>query len=134
MQKPERRVATGLARGLRRRCPECGRGQLFAGYLKVRPTCEVCGHDNGRYRADDAPPYFTILIVGHLVVAPLLAFPFIWQAPVWLVVGTTLPALFLLTLLLRPRVMGAGGGVHWAVDGRAASDRRARSTGFGVPP
>ena len=48
----------------------------------VRPTCEVCGHDNAQYPSDDAPPYFTILIVGHLVIAPALFFHFIWTWPV----------------------------------------------------
>lgn len=134
MDKSDHRVPTGLLRGVRRRCPECGQGRLFDGYLKVRPTCDVCGHDNGQYRADDAPPYFTILIVGHLVVGPLLAFPFIWQAPLWLVVGSTLPALLLLTLLILPRVKGAVVGFHWAVDARAPGGRRADANRFGAAP
>src|ERR1700761_8168227 len=91
------RFLQGFARGFKRRCPNCGVGHLFAGYLKVQSTCEHCGHDNSQYRADDAGPYFTVLIVGHLVIGPLLAFPFIWKSPVWLVVGTTLPAIGLLT-------------------------------------
>jgi uncharacterized protein (DUF983 family) len=117
---PSGRLSQGLARGFRRRCPQCGEGALFRGYLKVQPVCAVCGHDNGQYKADDAPPYFTILIVGHLVVGPLLAFPFIWRAPLWLVLGTTLPALLALTLLLLPRVKGAVVGFHWAVDADAS--------------
>jgi uncharacterized protein (DUF983 family) len=108
----------GLFLGARRRCPECGEGKLFRGYLKVQPVCEVCGHDNGRYPSDDAPPYFTILIVGHLVVAPMLVFPFIWQWPAWLVLSITLPILLVLTLLILPRVKGAVIGGHWAVGHR----------------
>ena len=50
-------VLTGLQRGFRRRCPNCGQGRLFKGYLKVNPTCPSCGHANGLYRADDAPRY-----------------------------------------------------------------------------
>jgi uncharacterized protein (DUF983 family) len=108
------KLLPALARGFRRRCPECGEGKLFRGYLKVQPVCEACGHENGRYPADDAPPYFTILLVGHLVVAPMLVFPFIWQAPVWLVLAVTLPILATATLLLLPRVKGAVIGGHWA--------------------
>ncbi len=134
MSEPPRRVPTGLARGARLRCPNCGRGTLFARYLKVSPTCDVCGNDNGQYRADDAPPYFTILIVCHLVVGPLLAFPFIWKAPLWVVLGTTLPALLLLTLVLLPRVKGAVIGFHWAVDGRPKPGAADRSTRFGAAP
>lgn len=120
----QRRVSEGLLRGARKRCPNCGEGRLFGRYLKVEPECAICGHDNGRYRADDAPPYFTILIVGHLVIAPLLLFPWIWEAPAWLVVGTTLPLLFVLTLLLLPVVKGAVVGLHWAIDTRRAPEDR----------
>ena len=107
-------VATGLLRGARQRCPNCGEGRLFRAYLKVDPACPHCGHPNGSYRADDAPPYFTILIVGHLVIAPMLAFPFILTWPLGWVLGVTLPAIFGLTLALLPRVKGAVIGFHWA--------------------
>jgi len=105
---------TGLKRGFARRCPNCGQGRLFAGYLKVRTTCEGCGHENGRYPADDAPPYFTILIVGHVFIAPILLFDFIWTWPPLLVVGTVVPALGVVTLALLPFVKGAVVGAHWA--------------------
>ena len=109
-----RPILAGMSRGAAGRCPNCGRGGLWRAYLKVR-ACEACGHDNARYPADDAPPYFTILIVGHLVIAPLLCLPFIWQAPTVLVVGSTLPAVAVLTLLLLPRVKGAVIGLQWAI-------------------
>ena len=113
-ETPRPSMALGMRRGFIGRCPNCGQGKLFRAYLKVK-ACDVCGHDNTVYPADDAPPYFTILIVGHVVIAPLLCFPFIWQAPTALVLGTTLPAIGLLTLLLLPRVKGAVVGAHWAL-------------------
>ena len=100
-------VLIGLRRGLWRRCPNCSEGRLFRGYLKVEETCTVCGHDNGQYRADDAGPYFTILLVGHLVIGPTLFFPFIWRAPLGWVLGLTLPPIAVLTLVLLPVVKGA---------------------------
>ena len=108
-------VWTGLKRGVALRCPECGKGRLLRAYLKVRPICEVCGHDNAQYPSDDAPPYFTILIVGHLFIAPALIFPFIWTWPVQYVLLATIPALAVITLLLLPRVKGAVIGVQWAI-------------------
>ncbi len=105
----------GLARGFRRRCPNCGEGRLFKGYLAVQPRCVACGHDNAQYRADDAAPYFTILVIGHLVIGPLLVFPFILTAPIGLVLGTTLPALAVVTLALLPVIKGAVIGGLWAV-------------------
>ena len=105
---------TGLKRGIGGRCPNCGKGRLFRGYLKVAEHCNACGHDNGQYPADDAPPYFTILIVGHLIVAPLLAFPFIWEWPVKTVLAITLPALFVASLIILPIVKGGVVGAQWA--------------------
>ena len=103
-----------MKRGASQHCPNCGKGRLFRKYLKVQ-ACGVCGNDNTRYPADDAPPYFTILIVGHLVIGPLLFFPFIWQAPTALVLSTVMPALLALTLLLLPVVKGAVVGAHWSL-------------------
>lgn len=113
MSQPK--LITGLVRGFSERCPECGEGQLFRRYLKVELPCSACGHDNAQYPSDDAPPYFTILIIGHLVIAPLLFFPFIWTWPVGWVIGTTLPAIAILTLVLLPRVKGAVIGAQWAI-------------------
>lgn len=105
----------GMRRGLAGRCPNCGEGKLYRAYLKVT-QCAACGHDNTQYHADDAGPYFTILLVGHVVIGPMLFLPFIWQAPTALVIGTTLPAIAVLTLLLLPRVKGAIIGLHWALN------------------
>ncbi len=113
----KRSMVLGMKRGIAMRCPNCGEGRLYAKYLKVQ-ACPVCGNDNAAYPADDAPPYFTILIVGHLVVGPLLFFPFIWQAPTWIVLLATLPALAGLTLVLLPVVKGAVVGAHWALQPR----------------
>jgi uncharacterized protein (DUF983 family) len=89
-------LATAIGRGLRGRCPACGKGRIFTGFLKVAATCEVCKAPLGLARADDAPPYFTILVVGHIVI-PLL---FVVDRSVELSV-LTMSAIFLpLTLAL----------------------------------
>lgn len=108
-------VLAGLKRGFLGRCPQCGKGRLLHSYLKVEALCPVCGHDNGQYPADDAPPYFTILLVGHLVVVPLLVLPFIITWPIQWVLATILPLLLVLTLVLLPRVKGAVIGLQWAL-------------------
>ncbi|MDR3472380.1 MAG: DUF983 domain-containing protein [Devosia sp.] len=115
MGKPRHPVLVGLERGARGRCPHCGQGRLFRAYLKIIPICPVCGHDNGQYPADDAPPYFTILIVGHLVVAPMLVFRFILIWPAGVVLAIVLPVVATLTLTLLPIVKGAVVGVLWAL-------------------
>jgi len=111
---PPPTVLTGMTRGVRHRCPNCGEGRLYQRYLKVDLDCEVCGHHLASYPADDGPAYFTILIVGHLFVAPLLLFPFIWTASPLVVAPVTLLPLIALTLLLLPRVKGAVIGALWA--------------------
>ena len=113
-------VLTGLLRGAARRCPNCGEGALFRGYLKVDPTCGSCGQDNGAYRADDGPAYFTILIVGHLVVAPLLCLSFVWTWPAAGALAVTLPIVALATLGLLPIVKGGFIGVQWALEAQPA--------------
>jgi uncharacterized protein (DUF983 family) len=68
---PHPPLATAIGRGLLGRCPACGKTHLFNGFLRVVAECSNCGAPLGLARADDAPPYFTILITGHIVV-PLL--------------------------------------------------------------
>lgn len=106
---------SGLGRGFVGKCPDCGSGRLFRAYLKVESPCQTCGHDNAQYPSDDAPPYFTILIVGHVVIAPLVVLPVIWTYPPLLTLAVALPAVAALTLALLPRVKGAVIGVHWAI-------------------
>ena len=111
-----RSLAQGVRRGLLGRCPNCGQGRLFKGYLSVQPHCEACGHDLARYRADDGPAYVTILLVGHLVVAPLLCFRFIWTWNPVLVVALTCSGVLAATLALLPRVKGGFIGALWALN------------------
>jgi uncharacterized protein (DUF983 family) len=108
-------ILPAMTRGLRGLCPRCGEGRIFYRYLKVSPECPACGHDLDQYPSDDGPAYFTILLVGHLVVAPLLLFPFIWKAPTFLVVPGVLIPLAVLTLVVLPRVKGAVIGLLYAL-------------------
>lgn len=113
--EPARPLLRGLRRGLAHRCPQCGQGRLFTGYLKVAQACESCGHNLGRYRADDGPAYLTILLIGHLVVAPMLFFPIIWRAPPQIVVPIALTAVTVIALTALPRIKGAFVGLLWSL-------------------
>lgn len=110
----ERPLKPALLRGWRRRCPNCGKGALLRGYLKVRDTCPDCGEDFRHQRADDGPAYLTILIVGH-VMAPLLLFSYArWRPePLVLAVGFSLGTVAL-SLYLLPRLKGALVALQWA--------------------
>ena len=107
-----------MLRGLRGRCPNCGVGKMFYRYLKIEPVCQTCGHDLDRYPADDGPAYFTILIVGHLVIVPFLILggPLIWKAPLAILVPSALVAVGTITLFALPRIKGAVVGLLYALD------------------
>ena len=85
-------------------CPACGQTHAFAGYLKVVPECTNCGAPLGAVRADDAPPYFTIFIVGHILVGILYEVEIAYHhPPLWLHAAIFIPLALVLTLgLLRP--------------------------------
>ncbi|MBI3506952.1 MAG: DUF983 domain-containing protein [Proteobacteria bacterium] len=109
----------GMRRGAAGRCPNCGTGAAFAGYLAVRATCASCGHELGSYRADDAPPYFTIVIVGHIIVGAMLTVDKYVLLPLWVQAAVWLPLTAILTLALLRPVKGAVLGVMWANDTRS---------------
>lgn len=114
---PVRPYLRSLGRGLAGRCPPCGKSRLFYRYLKVEPVCQACGHDLDRYPADDGPAYFTILLVGHLIIVPFLIFfgPLIWKTPAWILVPAALISVGTITLLVLPRIKGGLIGVLYAL-------------------
>ena len=104
---PVPKLATALKRGLLGRCPACGQRNLFKGYLRVVGECAGCSAPLGSARADDAPPYFTIVIVGHIVVPLILLVEKTSQPSVLAMSAIFLPLTLVLSLgLLRP-VKGA---------------------------
>ncbi|MGE5538899.1 MAG: DUF983 domain-containing protein [Gemmatimonas sp.] len=105
-----------IGRGLLRRCPACGNAALFTGYLTLRAPCPSCGLDTVRYRADDAPAYFTIAIVGHIVVPLLLMVERMFQPPTAVQLGIWIPVTLALTLLILPRAKGALVATNWATE------------------
>ena len=104
-----------MKRGFLCRCPNCGEGKLYASYLKVVDNCAVCGTELHHHRDDDAPPYFTIFIVGHFVIAALLAFEEIWpDAPIWIHALLWTSFVVVSSMWLLPLVKGALVGFQWA--------------------
>ena len=92
-----------IARGLAGRCPRCGKGRLFQGFLGVRPACESCGLDFGFADAGDGPAVFVILIGGAIVVFAALIVEVLYQPPYWVHAALWLPLILIVTLgPLRP--------------------------------
>jgi uncharacterized protein (DUF983 family) len=91
------------AAGVRGRCPQCGEGRLFSGFLSLAARCERCGLDYRFADAGDGPAVFVILIAGFLVVGLALITEIVWRPPYWVHAALWLPAILVLTLgLLRP--------------------------------
>ncbi|MBO1074792.1 DUF983 domain-containing protein [Roseomonas marmotae] len=98
---------TMIRRGARNRCPVCGEGRIFNGFLTLSPACGHCGAGFAHLRADDAPPYIVIFIVGHILVPPIFWVEKAWMPPMWLHMALWLPLFTIIsTLMLRP-VKGA---------------------------
>lgn len=110
-----RPIGAAMLAGAKGRCPACGKGKLFHAFLKVSDQCPSCGTELHHQRADDAPPYFTMFIVGHIVIGGLLvvekkfAPDTLTQLMIWL------PLTCILSLALLPIIKGAFIGQQWAL-------------------
>ena len=111
----KRNVWQAVGRGIMCRCPNCGQGKLFRAYLKVNDTCPVCGEELFHHRADDLPPYISILIVGHILVGVMLDIEMRFNDvnPMYYV-ATLVPLAIVLPLALLPSIKGAVVAVQWA--------------------
>lgn len=98
MSKPNPFIA-----GLRSKCPRCGLGAIFTGFLAIRPECPVCGLDLARADPGDGPVVFIVLIVGSIGCFGLLFTEVTFHPPAWLELAFWLPAMAILSLAaLRP--------------------------------
>jgi uncharacterized protein (DUF983 family) len=110
----KRDFATAIRRGLASRCPNCGRGKLFRAFLKVADSCPACGEDLHHHRADDAPAYFVILLVGHIVVPLALLVETQFAPAYWIHLALWLPLTLGLAIGLLQPMKGAIVGWQWA--------------------
>lgn len=96
---PQNPISVGLAG----RCPRCGQGRIFAGFLTVAPSCRACGLDLGFADSADGPAVFVILIVGFVVAGAALLTEIAYSPPIWVHLLLWLPLVLVLCLgMLRP--------------------------------
>jgi uncharacterized protein (DUF983 family) len=89
--------------GFAGRCPRCGDGRLFEGFVTVAPTCDVCGLDYAFADSGDGPAVFVILFAGFVVLGGALAADLAYDPPVWLLIAIFAPLTLVVCLgLLRP--------------------------------
>ncbi len=100
---PHPPMVIAIGRGMLGRCPACGKSHLFNGFLRVVTVCTNCAAPLGLARADDAPPYFTILITGHIVVPLVFIVDRMGEPPIWVMSAIFVPlTCFMAIGLLRP--------------------------------
>ena len=96
-------LAQTVLRGLACKCPRCGQGKLFAGFIDLRPSCESCGLDYAFIDVGDGASVFLIMIAGAIVVGCALVVEVKYQPPFWLHAALWLPLILLTTIgPLRP--------------------------------
>jgi uncharacterized protein (DUF983 family) len=89
--------------GFHGRCPRCGEGRLFDGFLTLKPRCEACGLDYSFADSGDGPAVFIMMIVGFIVVGLALVVEFTFAPPFWVHAVLWVPLILILSLgLLRP--------------------------------
>ena len=96
---PPATLLQSALRGIACRCPRCGRGKLFAGFLTLRATCENCGLDYAFIDTGDGPAIFVIMLAGAIVVGAALIVEVKYQPPFWVHAALWLPLIVVTTLL-----------------------------------
>lgn len=104
-----------LKRGFAMRCPNCGKGRLFDRYLKSVDACACCGEEIHHHRADDLPPYLTVFIVAHVVVALFMAAEQMVEMSMWTHLAIWVPVTLLMSLALLQPLKGATIGLQWSL-------------------
>jgi uncharacterized protein (DUF983 family) len=110
-----RPVAQAMWRGFCLRCPNCDKGRLFKGFLTSVDACAECGEVFHHHRADDLPPYLTVFIVGHIVVALFMAAEQMAELSLVAHLAIWIPVTTLLSLVLLKPLKGATIGLQWAM-------------------
>ena len=86
-------------RGIACKCPRCGKGRIYKGFLTLRPACESCGLDFAFMDSGDGPAIFMIMIAGAIVVGAALIVEVKYQPPFWVHAALWLPLIAVTTLL-----------------------------------
>lgn len=101
-----------ILRGLRRRCPKCGKGRIFKGYLSIHGACPECHESFKGIRTDDAAPWATILLVGHLV-APIVPVAIKYDISTLSLTLILVGWVLFLALTILPLMKGVFVGLNW---------------------
>lgn len=99
MDQPPPTLTESALRGIACKCPRCGKGKIYSGFLTLRPACDSCGLDFDFMDSGDGPAIFMIMIAGAIVVGAALIVEIKYQPPFWLHAALWLPLILATTLL-----------------------------------
>lgn len=114
-QQEERLVGRAMKRGFLGKCPACGQGRLFRGFVKSVDACAACGERMDHHRADDFPPYIVVTIVGHVVLGGYMMTDLVLPLSTWQHLALWAPVTLVSALALMQPVKGAVIGLQWAL-------------------
>ena len=112
MSEPDVDLKTAVKRALLGRCPHCGQGKLMQSYLKSVDQCSVCGEKFGMIRADDAAPWLTLIVVGHIFLPLVFLFNWDWM-PTWAAMVSMAALVVAICLAVLPRAKMLFIGILW---------------------
>jgi uncharacterized protein (DUF983 family) len=115
IEEVKRPLWQSIKRGLLCRCPACGSGKLFRSFLKPVDNCAACGEAMHHHRSDDLPPYLTIVVIGHVIIAGYMMTDMVWPMPLWLTFTIWTPITLLATLLVIQPIKGGVIALQWAM-------------------
>lgn len=84
---------------LRARCPRCGSGFLYKGFLTIADSCSTCGLSFSEHEQGDGPAVFSIFIVGSFVAVFAAITEVMFEPPYWLHAAIWIPAVIIGSLL-----------------------------------
>jgi uncharacterized protein (DUF983 family) len=105
-----------VSTGFRGRCPRCGEGSLFDGFLKFTRACEGCGESFVREDAGDGPAFFVMSIVSFIVVPLALVFHMVSNASIWTTLAIWMPIMVILALAMLRPAKGLMFNLQWKHD------------------
>lgn len=98
--EPQPNQVSALRAGLYGKCPRCGEGALFDGFLKLAPRCTACDLDYSFADPADGPAFFVMMVFAIPVTAFVIWIEMAFNPPLWVHLVTSLP--FLLALCIPP--------------------------------
>lgn len=123
----ERNFSEATLKGLRCKCPNCGKGSVFKSYLKITPECSICQENLSHHQADDMPAYLSIFITGHIIVPLILYIEMNYTPALWLQMTLWPIISLLICLAFLPPLKGMVVAIQWAAKMHGFKDKVASS-------